>query len=59
MRASPYDLSDYGYAPITVEDAAGRAEYVRCQKAVADRAELLRSALLARCDLLLRAAGYR
>jgi hypothetical protein len=23
MRASPYDLSDYGYAPIAVEDAAG------------------------------------
>jgi hypothetical protein len=22
MRASPYDLSDYGYTPIAVEDAA-------------------------------------
>ena len=59
MRASPYDLSDYGYTPITVEDAAGRAEYVRCQKAVAARAEPLRAALLARCDLLLQAAGCR
>jgi hypothetical protein len=59
MRASPYDLSDYGYTPITVEDAAGRAEYVRCQKAIATRAELLRAALLARCDLLLQAAGCR
>ena len=35
MRASPYDLSDYGYTPIAVEDAAGRAEYVRCQKVIA------------------------
>jgi len=26
MRASPYDLSDFGYTPIDVEDAAGRAE---------------------------------
>jgi hypothetical protein len=59
MRASPYDLSDYGYAPIAVEDAAGRAEYVRCQKAIATRAEPLRSALLARCDLLLKVAGYQ
>ena len=59
MRASPYDLSDYGYTPIAVEDAAGRAEYVRCQKAIATRAEPLRAALLARCDLLLQAAGYR
>jgi hypothetical protein len=59
MRASPYDLSGYGYAPIAVEDAAGRAEYVRCQKAIATRAEPLRSALLARCDLLLKVAGYQ
>src|SRR5271154_5559972 len=59
MRASPYDLSDYGYTPIAVEHAAGRAEYVRCQKAVATRAEPLRAALLARCDLLLQSAGCR
>ena len=59
MRASPYDLTDYGYTPIAVEDAAGRAEYVRCQKAVAARAAPLRAALLARCDLLLPVAGCR
>jgi hypothetical protein len=57
MRASPYDLSGYGYTPIPVEDPAGRAEYVRCQKAIAARAEPLRAALLARCDLLLQVAG--
>jgi hypothetical protein len=57
MRASPYDLSGYGYTPIAVEDAAGRAEYVRHQKAIAARAEPLRAALLERCDLLLRVAG--
>src|SRR6202012_1016876 len=59
MRASPYDLSDYGYTPIAVEDAAGRAEYVRCQKAIALRAEPLRAPLLSRCDLVLPAAGGR
>jgi hypothetical protein len=55
MRASPYDLSGYGYSPIAVEDGAGRAEYVRCQSAIAQRAAPLRAALLAQCDLLLRA----
>lgn len=57
MRASPYDLSDYGYAPITVENAAGRAEYVRCQSEIAHRAAPLRAALLERCDLLTEIAG--
>jgi hypothetical protein len=57
MRASPYDLRGYGYTPIAVEHAAGRAEYVRCQKAIASRAAPLRAALLARCDLLLQRAG--
>ena len=58
MRASPYDLSDYGYTPIAIEHAAGRADYVRCQQAIASRAAPLRAALLARCDLLLQEAGY-
>ncbi|WP_125078901.1 3-methyladenine DNA glycosylase [Mycobacterium sp. P7213] len=57
MRASPYDLSHYGYAPITIENAAGRAEYVRCQSEIAHRAAPLRTALLDRCDLLTEIAG--
>ena len=57
MRASPYDLRGYGYTPIAVEHATGRAEYVRCQQAIASRAVPLRAALLARCDLLLQRAG--
>ncbi|EUA35534.1 hypothetical protein I552_6336 [Mycobacterium xenopi 3993] len=36
--ASPYDLSGYGYPPIAIEHGAGRAEYVRCQRAIAQRA---------------------
>ena len=56
MRASPYDLTDYGFDPIAVETPAGRAEYVRAQQDVADRAEPLRGALADACDLLLRAA---
>jgi hypothetical protein len=53
MRASPYDLSDYGYAPITIETAAGRAEYVRRQSEIAQHAAPLRATLLERCDLLM------
>ena len=35
MRASPYDLRDYGFEPIAIETPAGRAEYVRAQQNVA------------------------
>ncbi|WP_328356741.1 3-methyladenine DNA glycosylase [Mycobacterium sp. NBC_00419] len=57
MRASPYDLADFGFEPIAVEDPAGRAEYVRCQSVVAQRAAPLRAALLSRCEQLLEAAA--
>ncbi len=52
MRASPYDLSDYGYSPITIETAAGRAQYVREQSALTSRAADLRQDLLERCTAL-------
>jgi hypothetical protein len=53
MRASPYDLTGYGFEPIAIETSAGRAEYVRAQQDVADRAAPLRATLADRCDLLL------
>ena len=53
MRASPYDLRDYGFEPIAIETPAGRIEYVRVQRHVAERAAPLRAALADRCDLLL------
>ncbi|MFD4293323.1 3-methyladenine DNA glycosylase [Rhodococcus sp. NPDC058505] len=53
MRASPYDLRALGYDPVPIETPAGRADYVRAQSALADRAAPLRAELLARCrDLL-------
>ena len=55
MRASPYDLTGYGFEPIAIENAAGRAEYVRAQQDIADRAAPLRAALADACDLLLAA----
>lgn len=57
MRASPYDLRDYGFDPIAIETAAGRAEYVRVQQDVAERAGPLRTALADQCDLLRRIAA--
>lgn len=56
MRASPYDLTDYGFQAIEIETPAGRAEYVRAQQAIADRAAPLRAALIERCDVLVGAA---
>jgi hypothetical protein len=57
MRASPYDLTGFGFPPIRVEEPSGRAEYVHCQRDLAQKAAPLRSALHERCDLLLRAAA--
>lgn len=59
MRASPYDLAGYGFTPIRIEDPVGRAEYVRCQRELSQRAALLRYSLQERCDLLLDSAAAR
>lgn len=50
MRASPYDLRDYGYPPVRIETPAGRAEYARAQAGFAARAAPLRERILAVCD---------
>ncbi|OOL29958.1 3-methyladenine DNA glycosylase [Rhodococcus rhodochrous] len=55
MRASPYDLSEYGYPPVRIETPRGRAEYVREQTVLAERSTALRAALLDRCHRLLDA----
>ncbi|WP_193048130.1 3-methyladenine DNA glycosylase [Mycolicibacterium baixiangningiae] len=52
MCASPYDLRGYGFEAIAIETPAGRAEYVRAQQDIADRAASLRATLAARCDAL-------
>ena len=46
MRASPYDFSRLGLAPVAVETSAGRAEYVAYQRSFTDRAQVLRHRLL-------------
>ncbi|PHX71799.1 MAG: 3-methyladenine DNA glycosylase [Opitutia bacterium] len=53
MRASPYDLRALGFAPITIETAAGRADYEAHQRTFTTRAEPLRTRLLTLCERLL------
>ncbi|WP_406229686.1 3-methyladenine DNA glycosylase [Nocardia sp. NBC_01009] len=53
MRASPYDLSAYGYEPVRIETPTGRAEYVRAQSDLAKQSVRLRQRLLELCDTLL------
>lgn len=57
MEASPYDLADLGYEPVRIETPDGKAEYARRQKALAERAAPLRSALVEVCDAVLTQAG--
>lgn len=54
MRASAYDLTGWGYSPVRVETASGKAEYVAMQREFAVRAQLLRQRLL---DVLDQIAG--
>ncbi|MFW0796859.1 3-methyladenine DNA glycosylase [Gordonia sp. CPCC 205515] len=58
MRASPYDLRALGYEPVPIETAAGRAQYVREQSAIADDGAVLRDIVADRCTDLL-AADHR
>lgn len=46
MRASPYDLSAWGYPPVPIETPAGKADYVRQQRSFAVRSNAMRSRLV-------------
>lgn len=46
MRASPYDLTAWGYDPVPIETPEGKAAYVRAQREFADRGRVIRAALL-------------
>jgi len=46
MQASPYDLSGWGYAPVTIETPEGKTQYVERQRRLSDRAQTLRSAVI-------------
>ncbi|EYT47922.1 hypothetical protein [Brachybacterium muris] len=46
MEASPYDVRPLGYGVVPIETPAGKAEYVRRQRALAGRADQLRIRIL-------------
>jgi hypothetical protein len=53
MRASPYDLRAWGYAPVCIETAPGRAEYEQLQRELTARAVPLRQRLVDALDVTL------
>ena len=52
MKASPYDLTDWGFDPIAIETPEGKAEYVRSQRDFADRSQILRRRLIESINLI-------
>nr|WP_307454131.1 MULTISPECIES: 3-methyladenine DNA glycosylase [Microbacterium] len=46
MEASPYDLSAWGYRAVPIETAEGKAEYVTRQRALSERGQVLRRAVV-------------
>jgi hypothetical protein len=57
MRASPYDLREWGYSPIAIETPTGKADYVAAQRRFADRGANVRSRLVTAARLALAVAG--
>jgi hypothetical protein len=55
MRASPYDLAALGFSPVRIETAEGRAEYEISQRALAARAQPLRSRSRRVCERVIAA----
>ena len=53
IRAAPYDLRDWGFDPIRIETPEGKAEYVRQQREISARADVLRGRLLQVVDVAL------
>ncbi|MFL1376612.1 3-methyladenine DNA glycosylase [Nocardiopsis protaetiae] len=57
MRASPYDLAEWGYTPVRIETAEGKVEYMNHQEGFAERGAVLRGRLLEVCRALRAAAA--
>ncbi|ALE04401.1 3-methyladenine DNA glycosylase (plasmid) [Arthrobacter sp. ERGS1:01] len=56
MQASPYDLAAWGYPPIPIETAAGKADYVGFQRGFSAESAVLRERLSAAVDALVGGA---
>ena len=51
MRASPYDLRDWGYEPVRIETPEGKQEYAVAQREFSVRSNALRQRLLTVLDV--------
>jgi len=59
MRASPYDLSEWGVMPVKIETAEGRREYEAEQRLLADEARVLRKKLINSLDAVITLPATR
>lgn len=57
MRASPYDLREYGLEPIRIQTKEGREQYRGLQRKIFEEAKPLRERLLQTYDYLLAQVG--
>ena len=57
MRASPYDLADWGLAPVQIETDEGRTEYEIAQRGFAERAQALRLRIVEALPILAEEAA--
>lgn len=53
MRASPYDLSEFGYEAILIETASGREQYREEQQRIYRSGQILADRLKSECDFVL------
>ena len=54
MRAAPYDLTEWGLTPVTIENSEGRADYIAQQRNFSERANVLRAELRDKLTAALR-----
>ena len=58
MRASPYDLTEFGYEPIRIERPEGREAYQLFQKQTGEKGRQLAATFLEECCKVILPTGY-
>jgi len=59
MKASPYDLADYGLQPIKIESESGRKEYKELQNAIFEKGKPIRVKLVKEYEALLENLSFK
>jgi hypothetical protein len=54
MRASPYDLHEFGLTPLRIEEPDGRSQYIEAQRELSERGMALRRRLIVSYQALFR-----